>query len=241
MDGLIIIDKPRGRSSSQMLYEVRKLTGQRKSGHAGTLDPIATGVLILCLGRATKLVERLMDQPKVYRATARLDATSTSYDVGHLVRPAVVENVPTEEQVRAALASLEGEAEQIPPAVSALKIKGKPAYKMVGRDAAPVLPARTVMIYWLHLHGYCWPVLDYEMACGRGTYVRAVIRDIGVALGTGGCLTELRRTAVGPYRAADGWTPERIAAATPEQYLVPFDTAVEQLTGPSTPPPRPAG
>ena len=130
MDGLIILNKPPGITSAKVLYRVRKVTGQRKSGHAGTLDPAAEGVLILCLGAATKLVEQLMDQPKLYRATARLDVTSDSFDSDRPLQPVQVDRVPEPAEVGAAMRQFEGEILQVPPAVSALKIGGRPAYKL---------------------------------------------------------------------------------------------------------------
>jgi tRNA pseudouridine55 synthase len=210
-DGLINLYKPRGISSAQALARVRRITRVRKSGHAGTLDPAAEGVLLLCLGRATRLVEGLMDLPKVYRARARLDVTSTSFDAGHPSQAVDVAQPPAAQRVAEVLARFEGEIAQVPPTVSALKVGGRPAYELARAGAAVNLPPRPVRIYWLHLHHYGWPELDFELACGRGTYVRALIRDLGRALGTGGCLTGLVRHAVGPWRADSAWTLERLA------------------------------
>jgi tRNA pseudouridine55 synthase len=169
----------------------------RKSGHAGTLDPTADGVLVLCMGRATKLVEALMDQPKVYRATARLDVTSTSFDTEQALTPVPVDAPPSRDEVTSAGRRFEGEIEQVPPAFSALKVSGRPAYKFAARGQAVELRPRTVRVDWVHVHAYDWPTLDFEMCCGRGTYVRALIRDWGKALGCGGCLTSLTRNAIG--------------------------------------------
>ena len=120
MDGIINLNKPVGITSAKALYRVRSLTRQRKSGHAGTLDPAASGVLVICLGKATKLVESIMDQPKVYRATARLDVTSESFDSDRPLIPVEVANVPTLETVQAACTSFEGTIEQVPPQISAI-------------------------------------------------------------------------------------------------------------------------
>ena len=157
MDGIINLDKPVGITSAKALYKVRKITGVRKSGHAGTLDPNASGVLVLCLGKATKLVERLMDQPKVYRAKVRLDMTSASYDAEKETTPVEVAAPPSLEAVRMALASFEGTIAQVPPAFSALKIKGRPAYELARKNRSVELEPRPVRIYWLHLHGYAYP------------------------------------------------------------------------------------
>lgn len=221
MDGLINLYKPVGLTSAVALQRARRITGQRKSGHAGTLDPAAEGVLILCLGRATKLVESLMDLPKVYRATARLDQTSPGYDSERDVTPVAVERIPDEAAVRAALSRFVGEIQQVPPALSAVKVGGRPAYRLSREGKPPELAARPVRIYQTTLWSYNWPCVEFEVACGRGTYIRALIRDLGVALQTGGCLTRLVRTAVGPWTADAAWTLERLEQAPEAQWLIP--------------------
>lgn len=225
MDGLINLYKPTGLTSAKALYRVRKLTRQRKSGHTGTLDPTAEGVLVLCLGRATKLVELLMDHPKVYRATARLDITSASFDSEGPVEPVLVASPPDAARAEDVLRSFEGTIEQVPPALSALKVAGRPAYKLSRAGKPPKLDPRPVIIYWMHFLRYEWPTLEFEVACGRGTYVRALIRDIGRQLGTGGCLTGLLRRAVGPFQVEQSWTLERLAEAPPAEYLIPLEHA----------------
>jgi len=230
MDGIINLYKPLGLTSAKAVYWVRAMTGQRKSGHAGSLDPLAEGVLLICLGRATRLVEALMDQPKVYRTVARLDVTSDGFDMERPLTPVHVPTPPTSDQVAAALAGFEGRIEQIPPATSAVKISGKPAYRFAHAGRSLELAARPVHVYWIHVHRYDWPLLDFEVACGRGTYIRALVRDIATRLGTGGCLTLLTRLAVGPFRSDQSWPLERLEAATdPGQYLIPLDRARELL------------
>lgn len=226
MDGLINLHKPSGITSAKALYKVRSITKVRKSGHAGTLDPAATGVLVLCLGKATKLVESIMNQPKVYRATARLDVTSESYDSDRPLVPVDVAQVPTDDDVRRACDMFVGEIEQVPPSISAVKVGGVRAYKLERRNQAVELKPRQARIYWLHVHAYDWPTLDFEMACGRGTYVRSLIRDLGEALGAGGCLTSLVRSRVGPCVLDEAWTFETLVEATgPEEYLIDLDRA----------------
>lgn len=231
MDGLIVLNKPIGITSAKALYRVRKLTGQKKSGHAGTLDPAAEGVLILCQGKATKLVEQLMGLSKGYRAAARLDVTSDSLDSDSPLIPVPVATIPTRVQFDAALHTFIGVTEQVPPAISALKIGGTPAYKLTRKGKPPTLTARPVRIYSAATLAFDWPAVSFEIRCGRGTYVRSLIRDIGARLGTGGCLTGLVRTATGPFtidRAVglDELTAENVAAR-----LIPLDTAVEMIRG----------
>jgi tRNA pseudouridine55 synthase len=240
MDGIIDLNKPVGISSAKALYRVRSITGQRKSGHAGTLDPGASGVLVLCLGRATKLVERVMDQPKVYRATARLDVTSESFDSDRPLKSVEVLRIPTEQEVAGAFQRFEGVIEQAPPAISAVKVAGRPAYKRAGTEPMLTLKPRAVRIDWIHLHSFDWPHVEFEMACGRGTYVRSLIRDVGQTLGSGGCLTSLARLRVGPFSIEDAWTTDRLAESRPQQYVIPIAEAQAMLeAGCRTVPPRP--
>lgn len=230
MDGVINLDKPVGITSAKALYRVRAITRQRKSGHAGTLDPAASGVLILCLGKATKLVERLMDLPKVYRATARLDVTSESFDSDRPLVPIPVSAPPGADAVRNALASFVGTIQQVPPAISAIKIGGVPSYKRAVRGDARPLQPRPVTIYSAKLHACDWPTIDFEVCCGRGTYIRALIRDLGLRLGTGGCLTALQRTRVGPFTIEDAWTLERLSAGRIEEaWLIPMERLSSML------------
>ena len=237
IDGIINLHKPVGITSAKALYKVRAITQMRKSGHTGTLDPGASGVLVLCVGKATKLVEQVMDQPKVYRAKARLDVTSESFDSDRPHRPIDVPTAPSDDVVRQALAGFEGEIWQTPPAISAIKVKGVPAYKLAGTDAAPELKPRQVQVYWTHLHAYDWPVIDFEVCCGRGTYIRAIIRDLGEVLGTGGCLTELARLAVGPFRLEEAWTLESMATAPPATFILPLADVKQLLNSNASSPP----
>ncbi len=241
MDGIINFDKPQGITSAKALYRVRSITGQRKSGHAGTLDPGATGVLVLCMGKATKLVEQLMDQPKAYRTIARLDITSDSFDSDFQTRPIAVASPPSPEDVASVLNSFEGNILQLPPVISALKVNGVPSYKRAARNEAVTLRERPVRIYWTQLVRYEWPEIEFEVACGRGTYIRSLIRDIGERLKTGGCLTSLVRTRVGPFSVEDGWSFDRLEQAdSPASYLLPLEKAKQRLSEPIIVPEKPA-
>jgi tRNA pseudouridine55 synthase len=226
VDGIINLHKPVGITSAKALYRVRKTTGQRRSGHGGTLDPAASGVLLLCMGRATKLVESIMDQPKVYRATARLDIISESSDSDGATTPVTVESRPPWSRLVEACAWFEGEIMQTPPAISAVKIGGVPAYKRHRLGQSFEIRPRGVRIDWIHVRSYDWPFLTFEMCCGRGTYVRSLIRDLGERLATGGCLTALERTRIGPFAIEDARDFDVIEAATdPGEYLVDLDSA----------------
>lgn len=232
LDGIINLYKPLGITSARALHRVRGIVGFKKSGHAGSLDPAAEGVLIVCQGRATKLVERVMDLPKTYAATARLDLTSISYDSEGETEEVSVARVPTADEVTAAFAEFVGDIWQVPPRRSAVKLGGVPAYKTMDLENPTEIRPRQVRIDAMNVLSFDWPVVRFEMKCGRGTYVRSVIRDVGAKLETGGCLTALERTAVGPFRMEDaiGLDDLRTAVAEGGRYLIPLDEARAMLS-----------
>lgn len=198
-DGLVIVDKPAGITSHDVVSRVRRLAGTRKVGHAGTLDPMATGVLVLGINRATRLLGHLTLTDKAYDATLRLGAATTTDDAeGEVTTRAGTDGV-TEEAVRAGLAGMVGEIQQRPSAVSAIKVDGRRAYDRVRAGEDVQLPARTVRIDAIDVARVEIPDVDFSVRCSSGTYIRAIARDLGEGLGVGGHLTALRRTAVGPY------------------------------------------
>jgi tRNA pseudouridine55 synthase len=202
-DGLVVIDKPAGRTSHDVVAAMRRLAHTRKVGHAGTLDPMATGVLVLGVGKATRLLHHLVLADKAYAATIRLGrATVTDDAEGSVVFGAPTGSV-TEQAVRAAMLPLTGAVEQVPSAVSAIKVGGQRSYRRV-RDGHEVdLPARAVTISRFDAVALrrVDELLDVDVLveCSSGTYVRALARDLGAALGVGGHLSALRRTRVGPF------------------------------------------
>ena len=199
LHGLLVIDKPLGLSSMDVVRRVRRRAGHCKTGHAGTLDPLATGVLICCLGNATKCVDQLMGMTKVYDTTIDLSAFTNTDDAEGEPQPVDVATPPTEQQVREALDQLTGSIQQTPPAYSAININGQRAYKLARKGEAVELPARIVRVDSIELRRYDWPTLELTITCGKGTYIRSLARQIGQILSTGGYLTALRRTAIGPY------------------------------------------
>jgi tRNA pseudouridine55 synthase len=216
--GLVVVDKPGGLTSHDVVSRVRRLSGIRKVGHAGTLDPMATGVLVLALGRATRLLGQLTLEDKRYDATIRLGATTSTDDAeGEVLESRPTEDL-TEEAVRRALSRFVGPLDQVPSAVSAVKVGGKRAYARV-RDGETVdLPARRIIIHRLDVTDVDLPDVQVAVHCSTGTYVRAVARDLGVALGVGGHLTALRRTAVGPFTLEQASTLDELTehvAVTP--------------------------
>lgn len=211
MEGVINLDKPAGVSSARAVDAVKRLLPRgTKIGHAGTLDPFATGVLLLLVGRATKACERLMDAPKQYEATVKLGATTATDDLDSPEEPVRVEAPPTPARVAAALLPFVGEILQRPPAYSAIKLGGRRAYDLARKGNLVDLPPRPVRVYGIELLDYDWPLLRLRIDCGRGTYVRAIARDLGAALGAGGHLTQLRRTRIGAFDVSQSVTIERL-------------------------------
>ena len=213
--GLVVVDKPGGITSHDVVSRVRRLAGTRKVGHAGTLDPMATGVLVLGVGRATRLLGHLMLTEKAYDATMRLGVTTSTDDAeGEVVATASAQGLD-EATVRAAAGELVGDLMQVPTAVSAVKVGGRRAYERVRAGEQVELAARPVTVHELVVHDVRsdGPVVDLDVSvrCSSGTYVRALARDLGAALGVGGHLTALRRTAVGPYDLGVARTLEQLA------------------------------
>jgi tRNA pseudouridine55 synthase len=226
-DGLVIVDKPAGWTSHDVVARTRRLAGTRKVGHAGTLDPMATGVLVLGVGRATRLLGHLQLADKEYDATIRLGQSTVTDDAeGEVVSAADASNL-TMDQIRAAMPRLRGALHQVPSAVSAIKVDGRRAYARVRAGENVELPARpvTVSVFEardLRRHGTAVDV-DVHVVCSTGTYVRALARDLGSALGVGGHLTRLRRTRVGGFMLDDAVTLEQLES---EFVLIPLAEAV---------------
>ena len=215
--GLIIVDKPAGPTSHDVVARIRRLAGTRRVGHAGTLDPMATGVLVVGVEKATRLLGHLALTEKDYAATISLGQATDSGDAdGEIISSWPATGVSAE-SLTAALAALTGEIQQVPPGISAIKIAGKRAYQLTREGKPPQLAARTVTIRALSLRAVR-PLgdlldADIEVTCSSGTYIRAIARDLGAALGTGGHLTALRRTRVGPYTVAMARSLDELAAS----------------------------
>ncbi|MCS6802656.1 MAG: tRNA pseudouridine(55) synthase TruB [Chloroflexota bacterium] len=212
-DGLLIIDKPAGWTSHDVVAKLRRLTGERRIGHAGTLDPGATGVLVLCLGRATRLLEYLREAEKVYECEIVLGVSTDTDDAeGQVIRVADASSV-TPAQVRAALAEFVGTITQTPPHVSAVHIGGKRAYAVARAGQKVQLPARTVVVHSITVQAIEIPRLTVRIHCGSGVYIRSIARDLGARLGVGAHVARLRRLAVDGFRVDEAATLEQVAAA----------------------------
>ena len=213
--GLVVVDKPGGMTSHDVVARLRRLAGTRKVGHAGTLDPMATGVLLVGLNRATRLLGHLTLTEKAYDAVVRLGVATTTDDAEGEVLTATSAAHLSDDEIRAALATQIGDIEQVPSAVSAVKVDGRRAYARVRAGETVELPARPVTVHDIAVHRVerYDDVVDVAVSvrCSSGTYVRAIARDVGAALGVGGHLTVLRRTAVGPFTLDDARTLEQLA------------------------------
>ncbi|HHS97925.1 MAG TPA: tRNA pseudouridine(55) synthase TruB [Chloroflexi bacterium] len=228
MDGILNLNKPQGMTSHDVVDRVRAVARQRRVGHAGTLDPMATGVLLVCLGRATRLAEYLMASPKIYRARIRLGTATDTYDAeGRVVeeRPVRVDR----QEVEAALERFRGRILQVPPMYSAIKHKGQPLYRLARQGITVEREPRPVEIYDLRLIRWEPPDLTVEVTCSPGTYIRSLAHDLGQALGCGAHLAGLVRLASGDFRLEDAipldeLTPERLP-----EVLLPPDAALRRF------------
>ncbi|MGH3504201.1 MAG: tRNA pseudouridine(55) synthase TruB [Nocardioidaceae bacterium] len=214
-DGLLVVDKPTGWTSHDVVARARRLVGTRRVGHAGTLDPMATGVLVLGVGRATRLLGHLALGTKAYDATMRLGQTTVTDDAEGDITGSSDASKVGDADLGAAVAGLTGEIEQVPSAVSAIKIHGERAYKRVRAGEEVEIPPRPVTVSELtigrtHRHGELIDV-EVHVECSTGTYVRALARDIGATLEVGGHLTQLRRTRLGPYDVGESHTLDALA------------------------------
>ena len=214
-DGLVIVDKPGGMTSHDVVARVRHLAGTRRVGHAGTLDPMATGVLVVGVEKATRLLGYLTLTEKRYDATIRLGQSSSTDDAEGEITAAASANGVTAEALAKAVKGLTGEIQQVPPAVSAIKIDGQRAYRLTRAGAAPDLKPRPVTVYEFTITDIrpAGELLDVDatVRCSSGTYIRALARDLGQNLGTGGHLTRLRRTRVGGYGLEAAKTLDQLA------------------------------
>jgi tRNA pseudouridine55 synthase len=228
-DGLLVLDKPPGITSRAAVDRaLRWFPRGSRVGHTGTLDPLATGVLVLCIGNATRLGEYVQDMSKVYRAGLLLGARSDTDDADGVRTECTVERPPTRADVLAALPSFLGEIDQIPPAYSAAKVTGRRAYALARQGEEVLLRPRAVRVKRLDVLGFYYPRLDLEIECGKGTYIRSLARDLGDRLGCGALVQSLRRLRVGPFTADAGVSPDA-ERDTALARLLPLSAAVAEL------------
>jgi tRNA pseudouridine55 synthase len=227
--GLLVLDKPGGMTSRDVVDRAARWFPRRtRLGHTGTLDPLATGVLVLCVGAATRLTEYVQQMAKTYRTTLRLGARSDTDDAEGVVTPVAVDRQPERAALAACLRDFVGEIDQVPPAYSAAKVTGRRAYDLARQGEEVSLGPRRVRIDGIDVLRYDYPHLELEVRCGKGTYIRSLGRDLGERLGCGGLVEVLRRTRVGAFTAEGALTPEA-DADTARARLLPVAAAVAEL------------
>ncbi len=210
MEGILIVNKPGGMTSHDVVDSVRRKFQMKRVGHAGTLDPLATGVLILLIGKATKLFEKFVKFDKGYNATFILGTATNSADIeGKILSQKPYAHI-TEDQVKNIFKKYVGEIQQMPPMVSAVKIKGKKLYELARKGIVIERKPRDVKIESLQLEEFDLPNVQFQLECSKGTYVRQLAEDIGNDLGCGACISRIERTSVGPFRLAEAINLEDI-------------------------------
>lgn len=233
LHGILNLKKPDGWTSHDVVAWVRRTLHQRSVGHAGTLDPMATGVLLVCLGKATRVVEYLMESEKVYRAVARLGEVTDTYDATGQVIASHPVPALSEDDIRQALRPFIGEIHQVPPAYSAIKQGGEAAYRKARRGESVELTPRPVFIRSIELLAWQSPELTIEVTCGAGTYIRSLVHDLGQSVGSGACLTALARLRSGMFSLDQATSLEDLAAAAAAgdaaRHLHPLEAALSRL------------
>lgn len=221
--GILIVNKPKGMTSHDVVDAVRRITGQQRVGHAGTLDPLATGVLVIGVGRdATKVLGTITkDTKKTYRATVQFGSTSDTYDAEGTISENEEVRPVKKSDVQQALRQFTGTFQQTPPAYSAIKVGGKKSYDRARAGETFQLESRTVTVHSVDLQKFQWPTAMFDVTCSSGTYIRSIAHDLGEKLGVGAYLAGLERTAVGSYTIRQSQTLEQLQAGW-EQFLLPI-------------------
>lgn len=229
LDGILNINKPTGMTSFRVVALVKRLTGERHAGHAGTLDPDASGVLPICLGKATRVVEFLMDNHKTYRAEIELGKTTDTYDAsGKVVAEKDVADI-NKKQVEKALENFRGEINQVPPMYSALKHQGQPLYQLARTGISVERKSRIIKIYRLDFIDWQSPLVTLEIECSKGTYIRSLANDLGEALGCGAYLKKLVRTHYGIFDIENSITLEQLDENNWQSHLHPIDSVLQDM------------
>ena len=227
--GFLLVDKPSGITSSKLVQVIKKTFSLNKIGHTGTLDPLATGLMVLCVGQATKFSQFLLVKDKSYRVSIKLGVATDTFDAEGLVTSEKDVNHVTRDLIEASLTNFQGEIEQIPPMYSAIKKNGVPLYKMARRGLKVDLEPRKVRIYEIKMLGFDGKFLDLKVCCSKGTYIRTIAADLGDVLGCGAHVAELRRLSVGTYDEKDMLTfDELVKLENPDglaDHLLPIASA----------------
>lgn len=231
-DGLLVIDKPAGPTSHDVVQRVRRALGTRRAGHGGTLDPDATGVLIVTVGRATRFFPFLSKESKSYDGRIRLGFATDTYDASGRPASSECRELPDPGRIEAAMRTFEGPILQTPPRFSAKKIGGSPVYKLARADAEFTLEPAAVTVFRFSLRAYRRPIVEFEAECSAGTYIRSLAHDLGRVLGCGAHLESLRRTSVGPYGLSEAVPlavlEEDAARGEADRFLIPVEELLSE-------------
>jgi tRNA pseudouridine55 synthase len=227
--GLLLFDKPAGWTSRQVVDHVQRLVRPGRAGHAGTLDPLATGVLLVCVGRATRLVSFLHELPKAYRVEFQFGLRSDTDDTEGVVIPIPGAPPVSRTDLEAVLPRFRGTISQVPPAYSAVRVQGRRAYELARRGESPELRPREVQIFSLDLVTWEPSRCVFDVVCSAGTYIRSLGRDMAAALGTGAIMSSLIRTRIGPFLVSDAIAPDQLTPAMLQDRLLPPARAVAHL------------
>lgn len=226
MDGILNINKPTGMSSFDVVRVVKKVAKTKKVGHTGTLDPEASGVLPICIGRATKLVDYIMSDYKVYKVELKLGITTDTYDrEGKILQTSEINS--SEDDIKNAIKSFEGEIDQIPPMYSALKVNGQRLYNLARKGIEIERKARKIHIYDINILSMELPIVKFTVKCSKGTYIRSLCYDIGEKLKCGGTMWNLERTQTGSFSISNSVELEQLNVDNMHSYLIPMDKALE--------------
>lgn len=230
-DGLLLVDKPAGPTSHDVVHRIRRTFRIAKVGHGGTLDPAATGLLVLLLGRATRLSDRIMGGNKTYEGTLRLGTVTNTQDMdGDVIEEKPFDAI-TREQAEAALEAFRGDIYQTPPMVSAIKVKGVPLYKLARKGQEVVREPRLIHIYRYEITGWAPPLVTFVVSSTKGTYVRTLAHDLGQVLGCGACLQNLSRTVSGTFNLTDATPLSTLLQGTREDLasrVIPYTQALQR-------------
>jgi len=229
ISGFLLIDKPIAISSMSAVAQVRRRAGRARTGHAGTLDPLATGLLVLAVGKATRSLKHLTGLDKRYHTVVDLSAFTATDDAEGDRMEIAVNSPPPRDIVEQTLATFLGEILQAPPAFSAVKISGRRAYKLARSGQSPEMPPRQVTLHEATLERYDWPMVELTLHTGSGFYVRSLARDLGKALGTGGHCASIRRTAVGPFDIADASALEALPDVLRQDDLISIEDVLAKV------------
>jgi tRNA pseudouridine55 synthase len=227
--GILNLNKPSGMTSRGAVDLVARLVRPAKAGHAGTLDPLASGVLVVCIGKATRLIEFVQQMPKRYRAAFLLGCSSPTEDIEGEVTELADPPIPTRDQVESACAGFSGIIEQRPPTFSAIKVGGQRAYDLARSGKEVALKSRPVTVYELFVRDFVYPRLELDIQCSAGTYVRSLGRDLAESLGTAAVMSELVRTEIGPFRLEQAVDPRQFPPSQLEKALQPPEAALPNL------------